>query len=68
MRRTGILTVRQRQVLQLRALGVSSSEICRTLYMTDNSLKTLNKRVFARLSVSDMAAAVAAGMRAGIII
>lgn len=62
--RTGpSLTVREREVLELVAAGLSSPEVARRLNLSTTTVKTHLQRLYEKLGVGDRAAAVAAAMR-----
>ncbi len=61
------LTPRELQVLQLAANGYSGPEIAERLAIRPTTIATHMKSIFQRLGVSDRAAAVAAGIRLGLI-
>lgn len=61
------LTGREVQVLQLVADGCSGPEIAERLVVSPTTVRTHMKHIFARLGVDDRAAAVAAGIRLGVI-
>ena len=61
------LTDREIQVLRLIAEGLSGPQIGEQLYISSSTVKTHVKNVFEKLAVGDRAAAVAEGMRRGLI-
>lgn len=61
------LSPREMEVLRMTAGGLSSLEIGRALYLSPATVKTHLQHIYAKLDVSDRAAAVAAGMRLGLI-
>ena len=61
------LTRRQREVLQLAADGFSAPGIAEQLVLGSSTVKTHLTHIYARLDVGDRAAAVAKGMRLGLI-
>ena len=62
------LTARERQVLQLAADGGgSTSEIAKQLVVSAGTVKTHFEHAYQKLGVSDRAAAVAEGIRRGLI-
>jgi two-component system, NarL family, nitrate/nitrite response regulator NarL len=62
--RTGpTLSVREREVLELVAAGLSSPEVARRLNLSATTVKTHLQRVYEKLGVGDRAAAVAEAMR-----
>ena len=66
--RSAVLSGRERQVLQLAATGKSTSEIAELLVLSPGTVKTHLQRIFRKLDVRDRAAAVAEGLRRGIIV
>ncbi len=62
-----LLTARELEVLKLIAEGLSGPEIGARLYISSSTVKTHVKNVLEKLEVSDRAAAVAEGMRRGLI-
>jgi DNA-binding NarL/FixJ family response regulator len=62
----GALTERETEVVQLMAQGLSNREIARQLFVTEATVKTHVNNVFAKLDVSDRAAAVAWAFRTGL--
>ena len=68
VRRPGpALSARELEVLGLTAAGMSSLEIGRALYLSPATVKTHLQRIYAKLGVSDRAAAVATAMRLGLV-
>lgn len=61
------LTPRQLEVLRLAAHGCSAREIAEQLSISPTTVKTDFENLYAKLGVSDRAAAVAAAMRHGLI-
>ena len=61
------LTARELEVLSLTADGHSSVEIGRRLHLSPATVKTHLQRIYAKLEVGDRAAAVAEGMRRGLL-
>ena len=61
------LTARQLEILQLAAAGRSGREIAERLFVSTSTVKTHFKHIFAKLEVPDRAAAVAKGLRRGLI-
>ena len=61
------LSLRELDVLQRVADGGSAAEIARQLHLSSGTVKTHLQHVYAKLGVSDRAAAVAAAMRLGIL-
>lgn len=64
---TGGLTDRERQVLEGMSHGRSNAEIGRTLYLSEDTIKTHARRLFRKLGVNDRAQAVALGFRRGLV-
>lgn len=62
-----ILTEREREVLALTADGGSVAEVARRLFLGEATVKTHLHHVYEKLGVADRAAAVAHGMRRGLI-
>jgi two-component system, NarL family, nitrate/nitrite response regulator NarL len=61
------LSPRQLEILGLLAAGASAPEIASTLYLSTSTVKTYLHQLYERLGVSDRAAAVAVGIRRGLI-
>jgi DNA-binding CsgD family transcriptional regulator len=57
--KTDLLTPREWQIAELVALGKTSAEIGKELWITENSVKQALKRMFRKLEVSSRAAMVA---------
>jgi two-component system nitrate/nitrite response regulator NarL len=62
-----VLSPREAQVLGFLADGLSAPQIARRLELSPSTIKTHLQRLYERLGVSDRAAAVAEGMRRGLI-
>jgi two-component system, NarL family, nitrate/nitrite response regulator NarL len=62
-----VLSPRESEVLGLLASGASAPEIARQLYLSPATVKSHLHNVYEKLGVSDRAAAVAEGMRRGLI-
>lgn len=62
-----VLTAREREILLLTADGNSAPEVARQLHLSTATVKTHLGSLYAKLGVSDRAAAVAAAMRAGLL-
>lgn len=62
-----ILTEREHEILRLIAAGRSLPEIAKDLYLGVTTVKTHAQHLYAKLGVSDRAAAVAEAMRHGLI-
>jgi len=63
----GLLTDREAEVLGLLATGASAPDIASQLHLSSATVKTHLHNLYAKLGVSDRAAAVAEGMRRGLI-
>jgi DNA-binding NarL/FixJ family response regulator len=63
----GALTERELEVLRLVAEGLANRAIAARLFVTEATVKTHINNVFAKLDVSDRAAAVAWAFRAGVV-
>ena len=57
------LTEREQQVLERMARGMSNADIGADLFLSEDTVKTHARRLFAKLDASDRAAAVAQGFR-----
>lgn len=62
-----ILTPREQQILRLTAGGNSAPDIGKMLHLSPATVKTHLKSLYEKLGVSDRAAAVAEGMRRGLL-
>lgn len=62
-----LLTAREREVLALVARGMSAPGIAEQLVLSPHTVKTHLRNTFAKLGVTDRAAAVAAAMRRGLL-
>jgi two-component system nitrate/nitrite response regulator NarL len=62
-----LLSPRETEVLGMLAAGGSASDIAGELFLTTATVKTHLHRLYEKLGVSDRAAAVAEGMRRGLI-
>lgn len=62
------LTPREREVLQLAADGLSVGAVAERLVLSPATVKTHFQKVFDKLGVRDRAAAVAEGMRLGLVV
>jgi len=62
-----VLSAREHQVLRLIADGNSVAEIGKRLELSGATVKTHLQHTYRKLGVSDRAAAVAAGMRRGLV-
>jgi len=63
----GALSPRERQVLQLAADGHSALDIADALFLSPGTVKTHFQRIYAKLGARERAAAVATGLRRGLI-
>jgi two-component system nitrate/nitrite response regulator NarL len=61
------LTAREREILDLLAVGASAPDIAAQLYLSTATVKTHLHNLYRKFDVSDRAAAVAEGMRRGLI-
>lgn len=61
------LTPRELEVLRLIAAGLSAPAIARQLYIEPSTVKSHLKNLYEKLGVTDRAAAVAEGMRRGLV-
>jgi two-component system nitrate/nitrite response regulator NarL len=62
-----LLTPREQAILELIAAGLSAPDIAARLVLSPATVRTHLQHLYAKLGVSDRAAAVAAGMRQGLI-
>lgn len=62
-----VLTGREREILVLTAEGLSGPQIAERLFVSPNTVKTHLHHLYEKLGVSDRAAAVAEGMRHGVL-
>jgi two-component system nitrate/nitrite response regulator NarL len=62
-----VLSKREAEVLEFLAAGLSAPQIAAELHLSPSTIKTHLQRLYERLGVSDRAAAVAEGMRRGLI-
>jgi two-component system, NarL family, nitrate/nitrite response regulator NarL len=62
-----VLSPRESEVLRFLAAGLSAPQIAKELHLSPSTVKTHLQRLYERLEVSDRAAAVAEGMRRGLI-
>jgi two-component system nitrate/nitrite response regulator NarL len=62
-----VLSRREAEVLEFLAAGLSAPQIAAELHLSTSTIKTHLQRLYERLGVSDRAAAVAEGMRRGLI-
>ena len=61
-----VLSPREGEVRRFLAAGLSAPQIARELHLSPSTVKTHLQRLYERLEVSDRAAAVAEGMRGGL--
>jgi two-component system nitrate/nitrite response regulator NarL len=61
------LTPREQEVLRLVAEGESAPDIATRLYIETSTVKTHLQNIYEKLGVSERAAAVAEGMRRGLV-
>jgi two-component system, NarL family, nitrate/nitrite response regulator NarL len=61
------LTARESEVLQLIAAGLSAPQIAEQIHLSTTTVKTHLHTLYEKLGVSDRAAAVAEGMRRGLL-
>ena len=66
-RKQTVLSPREAEVLSFLADGLSAPQIAAELHLSPSTIKTHLQRLYERLEVSDRAAAVAEGMRRGLI-
>ena len=62
-----MLSERESQVLQAFARGLSIPQVAAELFIGASTVKTHTQRLYEKLGVSDRAAAVAEGMRRGLL-
>jgi two-component system nitrate/nitrite response regulator NarL len=62
-----LLSAREREILALTAEGLTSPDIGRRLHLSPATVKTHLQNTYEKLGVSDRAAAVAEGMRRGLL-
>ncbi|WP_205696846.1 response regulator transcription factor [Conexibacter sp. SYSU D00693] len=62
-----LLSPREQEILALTASGMSAPDIGRQLHLSPATVKTHLKSLYEKLGVSDRAAAVAEGMRRGLL-
>jgi two-component system, NarL family, nitrate/nitrite response regulator NarL len=61
------LSPRETEILELLATGASAPEIANRLFLSPSTVKTYLHHLYEKLGVSDRAAAVAVGLRRGLI-
>lgn len=64
---TPLLSARESEILRLIADGLSTPQIGTRLFISSSTVKTHVRNLFEKLGVSDRAAAVAEGMRRGLL-
>ncbi|MGS0765389.1 response regulator [Syntrophomonas curvata] len=65
--RTGLLSDREKQVLQLYAHGYSSKEMCKILFLSTNTVETYKKRIKEKLRLSSKADILQYAIRHGLL-
>lgn len=65
--KAGDLTARELQVLSGMSNGMTNNEIGKELFLSEDTVKTHARRLFAKLGAKDRAGAVAIGFRRGYI-
>jgi two-component system nitrate/nitrite response regulator NarL len=63
-----MLTTRELEILRLAADGLSAPEIAARLVISVTTVKTHLQHIYAKLEVSDRAAAVATALRRGVLL
>jgi two-component system nitrate/nitrite response regulator NarL len=61
------LSGRERELLELAARGLTTSEIARQLHLSPNTVKTYWQRLYEKLGASDRASAMAEAIRRGLV-
>jgi len=61
------LSVRERELLQLAADGLTTAEIAKRLYLSPNTVKTYWQRLYEKLGSRDRASALAEALRRGLV-
>ncbi len=61
------LTERELQVLRGMAAGRANAQIARSLYLSEDTIKTHARRLYRKLGVNHRAQAVALGFRGGLV-
>jgi DNA-binding NarL/FixJ family response regulator len=67
LRRSRILSQREREILQSVGLGYNNGEIAARLYISENTVKAHLSRIFQKLMVADRTQAVIVGLQQGLI-
>jgi len=62
------LTIREQEVLQLLAQGMTNKELAEALFITTNTVKRHLKAIFSKLEVHTRSAAAAKAISAGIVV
>ena len=62
------LTPRERTIVAAMVRGLSTKQMAATLGLSASTVKTLRKRIYTKLAVSNSAAAVAAALRDGLVL
>lgn len=65
--RSGVLTRRETQVLELMAQGLSNSQIGKTLWVSEDTVKSHGRRIYRKTSTDSRLLAVLEAMRRGVI-
>jgi DNA-binding NarL/FixJ family response regulator len=63
----GLLSAREREILQSVGQGYNNSEIASRLFISENTVKAHLSRIFQKLMVADRTQAVVAGLQRGLI-
>jgi two-component system response regulator DegU len=63
----GLLSAREREILQSVGQGYNNSEIATRLFISENTVKAHLSRIFQKLMVADRTQAVVAGLQRGLI-
>lgn len=62
------LQVREIQVLEGIAKGLSNAEIAKTLFLSEDTIKSHNRRLFIKLGVGDRTLAVVRAIQLGLLL
>jgi DNA-binding NarL/FixJ family response regulator len=65
--REGLLTAREREILQLRADGMSNAEVAKKLFISQETVKSHVRHILAKLEADTRTQAVAIALRESII-